>query len=374
MSKRIDKDKIPSVNFGRDRALECRAVTPADIHCIDCSVEFRRGGVSTSVPSLKNADESNVRPAIWAAVNTELKVRILDDWRESHEQLIARYPTAKSMAVHGSIDQLNHTERYLRDRDIRYVVATSEDAPEAVRSIKSFRDSAETNIILTVQMASEGLNCPSLKNLAILSHIRSPSYIEQIIGRATRYDPNGPPYEEQRAQIFCPEDPLMMEVVEKFGQERAIEVRDQDSEERSSRANSDRNSVVPLASHPLHTQVLDLDSRRLVQHVQIEEALSSAGVEIEPDQLDRVADFLLGRPSSPVAHLPVTPAQAIKATRRRIDQIVKEAAPLAGMHPKELNSQIKGVFQKPRADMTLEELDRVILWLGHFIEFHTGRA
>ena len=144
MSKRIDKDKIPSVNFGRDRALECRAVTPADIHCIDCSVEFRRGGVSTSVPSLKNADESNVRPAIWAAVNTELKVRILDDWRESHEQLIARYPTAKSMAVHGSIDQLNHTERYLRDRDIRYVVATSEDAPEAVRSIKSFRDSAVT--------------------------------------------------------------------------------------------------------------------------------------------------------------------------------------------------------------------------------------
>jgi hypothetical protein len=64
----------------------------------------------------------------------------------------------------------------------------------------------------------------------------------------------------------------------------------------------------------------------------------------------------------------------IKATRKRIDQIVKQAAPLAGLTPKELNTQIKGLFQKPRADMTLEQLDRVILWLGHFIEFHTGRA
>jgi hypothetical protein len=374
MPERIDKDKMPHVDFGRDQALECQAVTPANINCLNASVDFRRRGVYTSVPSLKHADESNVRSAIWAAVNTELKARILDDWRESHDVLIERYPTAKSMAVHGSVDQLNHTARYLRERNIHFVVATSHDSPEATRSINAFRESAEVNMILTVQMASEGLNCPSLKNLAILSHIRSPNYIEQIIGRATRYDPNGPPYEEQRAQIFCPEDPLMMEVVEKFGQERPIEIRDQDSDERPGRASVERNSVVPLASHPLHTQVLDLDSRRLVQHVQIEEALSSAGVEIEPDQLDRVADFLLGKPASPIAHLPVTPAQAIKATRRRIDQIVKEAAPLAGMHPKELNSQIKGVFQKPRADMTLEELDRVILWLGHFIEFHTGRA
>ena len=326
------------------------------------------------MPSLANADEGNIRSAIWAAVNTDVKERILDEWLESHEQLIARYPTAKSMAVHGSIDQLHHTERYLRERNIRFVVATSEDTPEAFRNIKAFRESPETNIILTVQMASEGLNCPSLTNLAILSHIRTSNFIEQIIGRATRYDPNGPPYEEQRAQIFCPKDRLMMEVVEKFGQERAIEVREQDLEERSGRTNADRNSVVPLASHPLHTEVLDLDSRRLVQHIQIEEALSSAGVEIEPDQLDRVANFLLGKPSPPIRPLPVTPAQMIKATRRRIDQIVKEAAPLAGMHPKELNSQIKGVFQKPRADMTLEELDRVILWLGHFVEFHTGRA
>ena len=374
MPEEIAKEEIACVEYSREQALKDRAVIPANINVMDASVVYRHGGINTSVPSLKNAEGTDLRRAIFAAVHSEVKDRLVDACLNCHQNLKLSYPNAKSMLVHADISQLQDTARYLRERGFHFVIATSDDTSEAVKSIRDFRESTEVDIILTVQMASEGLNCPSLMSLAFLSTIRSANFIEQIIGRATRYDPNGPPYEEQRAQIFCPEDPLMMEVVEKFGQERAIEVRDQDSEEQSGRTNADRNSVVPLASHPLHTAVLDLDSRRLVQHVQIEEALSSAGVEIKPDQLDRVADFLLGKPSPPITLLPVTPAQMIKAARRRIDQIVKEAAPLAEMHPKELNSQIKGVFQKPRAEMTLEELDRVILWLGHFIEFHTGRA
>ena len=46
MPERIDKDEIPTVGFSREQAMECQAVIQADIHLMNCSVEYRRG-VST---------------------------------------------------------------------------------------------------------------------------------------------------------------------------------------------------------------------------------------------------------------------------------------------------------------------------------------
>ena len=208
------------MEYSREQALKDRAVIPANINVMDASVVYRHGGINTSVPSLKNAEGTDLRRAIFAAVHSEVKDRLVDACLNCHQNLKLSYPNAKSMLVHADISQLQDTARYLRERGFHFVIATSDDTSEAVKSIRDFRESTEVDIILTVQMASEGLNCPSL---SLAFHpLLDLQPIEQIIGRATRYDPNGPPYEEQRAQIFCPEDPLMMEVVEKFGQSEQL--------------------------------------------------------------------------------------------------------------------------------------------------------
>ena len=57
-------------------------------------------------------------------------------------------------------------------------------------------------------MAYEGLDVPEVAVVAALTHIRSRPWLEQMVARATRVDPNAGPYETQRALVFHPDDPL----------------------------------------------------------------------------------------------------------------------------------------------------------------------
>ena len=57
-------------------------------------------------------------------------------------------------------------------------------------------------------MACEGLDVPEVALAAALTHIRSRPWLEQMVARATRVDPNAGPCETQRALVFHPDDPL----------------------------------------------------------------------------------------------------------------------------------------------------------------------
>ncbi len=90
-------------------------------------------------------------------------------------------------------------------RDIRLATSSERDAHEA---LAAFRLLPEPSILVTVAMAYEGLDAPEVAVVAALTHIRSRPWLEQMIARATRVDPNGGPYEDQRALVFHPDDPL----------------------------------------------------------------------------------------------------------------------------------------------------------------------
>ncbi len=64
-------------------------------------------------------------------------------------------------------------------------------------------------MLVTVAMAYEGLDAPEVAVVAALTHIRSRAWLEQMVARATRVDPNAGPYEGQRALVFHPDDPLV---------------------------------------------------------------------------------------------------------------------------------------------------------------------
>jgi hypothetical protein len=91
------------------------------------------------------------------------------------------------------------------ERDVRLATSDERDAHEA---LAAFRLMAEPSILVTVAMAYEGLDAPEIAVVAALTHIRSRPWLEQMVARATRVDPNGGAYESQRALVFHPDDPL----------------------------------------------------------------------------------------------------------------------------------------------------------------------
>ena len=90
-------------------------------------------------------------------------------------------------------------------RDIRLATSSERDAHEA---LAAFRLLPEPSILVTVAMAYEGLDAPEVAVVAALTHIRSGPWLEQMIARATRVDPNAGSYEGQQALVFRPNDPL----------------------------------------------------------------------------------------------------------------------------------------------------------------------
>ncbi len=90
-------------------------------------------------------------------------------------------------------------------RDVRLATSSERDAHEA---LAAFRLLPEPSILVTVAMAYEGLDAPEVAVVAALTHIRSRPWLEQMIARATRVDPNAGPYDGQRALVFHPDDPL----------------------------------------------------------------------------------------------------------------------------------------------------------------------
>src|SRR4051794_585381 len=78
------------------------------------------------------------------------------------------------------------------------------------------------DILVTVAMAYEGLDNPAITYIACLTHIRSYPWIEQMVARATRYDPEAGPWELQSAHIFVPDDQKMQDVLKLIQDEQAL--------------------------------------------------------------------------------------------------------------------------------------------------------
>ena len=91
------------------------------------------------------------------------------------------------------------------EREVRLATSDERDAHE---SLAAFRLTAEPSILVTVAMAYEGLDAPEVAVVAALTHIRSRPWLEQMIARATRVDPHAGAYENQRALVYHPDDPL----------------------------------------------------------------------------------------------------------------------------------------------------------------------
>jgi len=212
------------VGYSRAQALAEKAVLPVDFGALDGEAEWLGPGQAVCGPHRLSGSPDTARPALFTALRTEFAEHLLGEAFRSCRELRRRRRQALGLGPEESALGLGKllvvapdqalARRYLAclrqwlppAQAARQVGLAVSDVPNAHETLAAFRSRPEPAVLCTVAMAYEGMDAPGVTHVAALTHIRSRPWLEQLIARATRVDPHGGAYHEQRATIFHPDD------------------------------------------------------------------------------------------------------------------------------------------------------------------------
>lgn len=219
------------ISYGLAKAIAARAVIPAEFHQLDGQVSYiDRTGQQVWLGTLMNDDEES-RDGIYAALKTEYATELLSRCVSHWKSYRVNHPRSLLLVVCASKKQAGLIHDHMRQQlGIDSAIATSDDSAAAQAAIKRFRDRGEPAVLITVQMAYEGLDVPPITHVACLTHIRSFPWLMQMFGRATRFDPEAGPWSSQKAFLFVPDDVQMQQAIEYVRNEQAIGITEQGDE------------------------------------------------------------------------------------------------------------------------------------------------
>ncbi len=235
-------------------------------------------------------------------------------------------------------------------------LATS-DERDAHETLARFRLTAEPSMLVTVAMAYEGLDAPEVAVVAALTHIRSRAWLEQMIARTTRVDPNGGPYAAQRALVFHPDDPLFARFRHSVETEQGTLAK----------------RVTPRAQSTLTGWLLDqlAETEREDGIVPLE----SNALGLRYGLLRPGPDYVLHRPEQEAAQTEMLdpPSVLERRLRQRVGEMVAQQAVEdegAAQAPRgegpyhRYNAILKRrTGNKPRSQMSLSDLEAAVSWL-----------
>ncbi|WP_442918988.1 DEAD/DEAH box helicase [Methylobacterium sp. WSM2598] len=360
------------IGYSRAQALAERAVLPVQFGALDGEASWLEGGRADGQARVGphrlsgSAPRATTRPALFTALRTGFARALLHEAFLATRRLRAARRAARGLgpgeAARGlgkllvvAPDQAS-AQSYLAmlrgwmpagqaARDARIAVSSE---PEAHAALASFRLAPEPAALVTVAMAYEGLDAPEVAVVAALTHIRSRPWLEQMIARATRVDPQAGPYGEQHAVVFHPDDPL-------FARFRARIEAEQGAAARRTRSISaaPRDPLPPRGEEG----IVPLESN----------ALGLRYAMLRPGPA-----LALVRPEMP-ADPPLPPSAAERQLRRRVAALVTAQAvedeaelrlPRTGRLAHRYNAVLKRLFgNKARTAMTVAELEAALAWL-----------
>lgn len=319
------------IEYSRTDALMDRAILPLSFIFLDGEATWEKR--SGRVVEARLSDAKDLSQALYTALHTEYARELLqatvDHWRKNSR--------GKLLVVAAKIKNAKEYLSYMRDIGINARIATSEDDKGARVAIKSFK-AGRLDALVTVAMAYEGLDVPSISHIACLTNIRSAPWIEQMAARANRIDPHAEPFESQRGYVFAPSDPLFREIVSKIEAEQTLPATIIPREEKQEReGNGGEGGGVertPGGIKPLTSRVLDFElTCQDMRH-----------------------------PTLPVYEEIKTSKETERDLLAAIDKHIREYAFNNRFNPHKLNAELYDYFKKPRRHMTVPELEKV---LGH---------
>jgi len=308
------------IEYSRLDALKDRAIIPLSFIYLGGKSKWKTETGYEAESRLSTEDKKKSGHALYTAINTEYARELMDaavaHWQKYKQETGHR---SKLLVVSARIENAKQYQKYLKSLGLNSQIATSEDGPQAAATIKEFK-SRRLDILVSVSMAYEGLDCPPVSHIACLTNIRSQSWIEQMAARAVRIDFDAGPYEKQRAFVFVPDDKNMVQVVKNIENDQIIAARGGNGNGNGNGGETDLFGN-PIGITPLSSMVL---GRKEVPICNTAPELTSS--EIEADLLDQIDDHLKGF-----------------AFDNRYDI-------------RKLNSQVFDFFGKPRRQMTIGEL------------------
>ena len=334
--KLSDSQHTKVISYNRPDGLAEHAIIPLRCTYLDAKAEWKdRMGNRKMVSSLREIKKL-AKEALVTALATQYAFELLDralaDWRKIKQSS----PRSKLLVVAATQKLAKKYAEHIALKHRQTVgIATMDEGAGAMKAINKFKrvDSNKTDILVTVAMAYEGLDVKPITHIACLTRIRSKPWIEQMMARATRYDPEAGPWEAQEAHVFVPDDFMMHKILDAIAREQAPFARRKEfGEGREGGANRDLfGDLIPLDSGASGTRSARLHSNK--------------------------------SNLKPVEAEVLTPSQKEAKLRESIDYHVRDYALRYKMAFKDVNAKMLNRFGKSRTLMTLSELERALAWV-----------
>ncbi len=208
-----NKAPVLDLEYTYDDALNEKAIIP--LYCNKAetlSVKYERNGEKVDKTSIENKTDLSV------AIDSEIGKNIL-------KAGITHWMDYKANAnPRSKLIIIGHSQKHCKDlatevfsiKPTGTVLAIS-DEKNAHENIKTFRTKPGCEILITCQMAYEGLDCKEATHLIILTRIRSIPWLIQALTRIMRYDKDGIEYKKQNAFAFAPDDKEMSNAIKYVG-------------------------------------------------------------------------------------------------------------------------------------------------------------
>jgi len=326
------------IEYTRADALAERAILPIHFNMHDGAVEWMDDCGNRINRDLSRTNKKDASAALYTALKTdysnELLISGINHW---HSGINRTGYHSKCLIVTADIGHARETVKTLRENGVECEIATSHESAAAQRMIKKFKF-GRLHCLVTVAMAYEGLDVPAVSHIICLTRIRSTPWIEQMVARAVRVDPNAGPYENQIAHIFCPDDSLFREIVKKIEREHA-----------------------PFVKPPIEKEPSSPKQLGLFEDPNLG-PMAPGGITPIASSLTGSRGKFLGPGPSPVTATVIpmqTEREKEEALRRAIDLHVKAYARESLIKPQTVNGMLKQHFGKSRDQMTRPELERL---------------
>jgi hypothetical protein len=354
------------VVYSRTQALEDKAIVPLEFTHVDGIAQWIDEIGQKRQEVLSSAIDE--RGAPYTVIRTEYATDLLRDavthWKNYRSR--AGKGFSQLLIVAHSMDRAKELANETQQLSgLEVAVATSDDEKSS-RQIARFCK-GEVPILSTCQMAYEGMDAPAITHVVCLTHIRSKPWIEQMFARAVRTHPG-----KNKGWIYCPDDPLMNEVIAQIRSEQPLAVRDEaDAAEANDRDKADKpgnelSNILPLTSEMTGKRLTELDGGAELTQGQVV-WLQNQGVFQDFGDIARLVELTGGTipelDEEKLARGELPPSEEEAILRTKIQQSCSRLDRQRGQDWGATNLEMLKTFNVQRKEMTLEQLRSAWAWI-----------
>jgi superfamily II DNA or RNA helicase len=230
----VDEEKMFSVRYARRDALDEKAIINVAVTMCDGEGTYTYRDQEhthrlSTAPSKEQArtlnacldDEVYRSQVLDVAIGEFLRYR-----DETASAYIGDKHKPRMIVICKTAKMCDAVGKYIAGCGLSVVVATHK-IPKAVGKITQFRDHGIGDVLVTCQMAYEGLDIPDCTHLVAFTKYRARPWLEQAMSRSTRFDHRCKlSWEQQKASLYVPADHEMRAFIDEWRNEQPAEFRD----------------------------------------------------------------------------------------------------------------------------------------------------